>query len=248
MAICLLCRQEEVLIEAHIIPKWAFKYLYPNKEDFDKRALILVRKNKPNLKRRIGSYDSNILCAKCDNFLGKYDEYGKKVILDFPLESRSKEAYVIKNIDFSKFKIFLLSVLWRASISNLPEYKEFIIGPYSDRIREIIFDLKTGVINEGFNEYSFIIGRYEEGKLPSNIVNKNIQTPYTLKINGINAAVLYLPKGLKVFIKIDKRNFTGAIKKLTNYKQEGLIVAKLGNYVDSTEFQALMNVYKSKRI
>ncbi len=43
---------------------------------------------------------------------------------------------------------------------------------------------------------------------PLNVVNKNIQIPYTQKIDGINTAVFYLPKGLKIFIKIDKRNFT----------------------------------------
>lgn len=246
MIICNLCRKEKKLIEAHIVPKWAYMNLYNNESDKDKRSLILVEKNKYDLKRPMGSYDPNILCANCDNFLGKYDEYGKKVFLDSPLEKRGKEAYVVKNVDFDRLRIFLISVVWRASISNLGEYKKFSIGPYSDRIREILFNIINGNSVINLINYSFIIGKFQAGSLPLNVVNKNIQTPHTQKIDGINTTIFYMPNGLKVFVKTDKRSFTGAMKELANYSSEGLIIAKLGDYADSEEFQFLIDIIKSR--
>jgi hypothetical protein len=248
MGICYLCKKDKKLIKAHIIPKWAYMYLYPEIPDEDNRSLILVGNNKKPVKRPIGIYDPEILCENCDNFFGKYDEYGKEVLLDAPLERRSEETYVIKNVDFEKLRIFLLSVLWRAGISNRPECERVSLGPYQEKIKEIFIDIQNGVENFAILEYSFFIGKYTEGELPSRVVNKNIQIPHCQKLTdaGINTVILYMPRGLKIFIKVDRRSFFGDIKKIVNYTKEGLIVPILGDYASSHEFTSLMTVFRNK--
>lgn len=247
MGICKLCQKEKVLIEAHIVPKWAYKYLYPEIPDGDNRALILVGKDKKPLRRPIGPYDPDILCEECDGFLGKYDQYAKGILLDSPFEERGEEAYLIKNVDFDKLRVFLISVLWRAGISNRTEYEKFSIGPYEERIRNILLNVQQGVSGPNINDFSFIIGVYQVGELPKNTVDKNIQLPIRQRFDGVNTSIFYFPRGLKVFIKTDRRDFIGYIKKLADYTQEGLIIAKLGNYSESFEFTSLLEVMKNQK-
>lgn len=245
MNLCSLCKLNKTLIQAHVIPKWAFKYLYPERPDGDNRSLVLVGKNIKEVKRPIGPYDPNILCKECDSFLGKFDEYGKKILLDSQFEVKSTESYIIKNIDFVKLRLFLLSVIWRAAISNREEFIRVSLGPYKEQLRKIFFDCKNGIFSPGIGSYHFVIAKYDVGELPPNVVNKNVQIPHVQKIDGINTAILYLPRGLKIFIKMDKRNFTGPINLLANYHQEGLIIAKLGDYSESDEFKSMAEVVKS---
>jgi hypothetical protein len=246
MNTCCLCLENKKLIKAHVVPRWAFMYLYPEIPDGDNRPLILVGKGKKTLTRPIGPYDSEILCGECDNFLGDYDNYGKKILLDAEFEPRSSEAYLIKNVNFEKLRIFILSVVWRAAISDREEFERVSIGPYENRLREVLLNCKNKITDPNMYKYSFIVGKFEEGELPENVVNKNVQIPHTQKISGINTAVIYIPRGLKIFIKLDKRDFTGPLGLLANYQKEGLVIPKLGNYSESDEFKALLNIFKNQ--
>lgn len=80
-----------------------------------------MRKENPLTKRRlIESYDPNILCKDCDNYLGKFDQYAKEVFVDrkhiketiYRHGSQKEVTYSL--IDIRKYDIiyrFMLSVL-----------------------------------------------------------------------------------------------------------------------------------------
>jgi hypothetical protein len=80
---CSLCQSDKKLIDAHIIPAWAYEYIY-QKIDKEKREALLMIGAKLHTKRRpIGSYDPNILCQSCDKLIGdRYDQLGKKFFID----------------------------------------------------------------------------------------------------------------------------------------------------------------------
>lgn len=237
---CRLCDLDKDLIDSHIIPKWAFKYLYPEDPEDKKKSLELISEGK-SIRRRIGPYDQNLLCKDCDNFLGIYDDYGKKVLIETEFVKKTELSLVAKGVDFNKLQLFLLSVIWRASISTTREFERVSIGPYEERIREIILAVKNGQQKDFIENHSFIVTKFETGTLPHDVVNKNIQIPHVQKIGGINVAVLFMPNGLKIIIKIDKRPFTGDLEKIANYRKEGLLIALMGNYADSHEYQAMLN-------
>ena len=80
--LCKLCLQSKKLINSHIIP-----------ESFFGKNTFLIAEDSPfKEKRPIGIYDKNILCAECDNFIGKkdvasfnlddYEEIAKQIILN----------------------------------------------------------------------------------------------------------------------------------------------------------------------
>ncbi len=63
---CNLCGEHKKLIKAHIIPQFLFKEHY----------LCCSPPFPYPIKSRIGTYDSNILYAKCDNdVIGKFDDF-----------------------------------------------------------------------------------------------------------------------------------------------------------------------------
>lgn len=244
---CNLCGQIKPLINSHIIPKWAYDYLY--KEIDEKRTSSLVLLGKQYSERRpIGTYD-NILCKECDNYLGEYDNYGKKVLLDGKLEKihpdLDNNAHVIMGVNINKLRLFILSVLWRASISVKEECGNIHIGPYEEKIRTIIINIKKGAdTTKELADLPIIITKFDDKKDPV-ITNKNIMLPYSLRIDSVNFAILYFPKAIKIFIKVDKRDLPSDLKDVQiSDNHGGVIILGSKDFSDSNEFEILKTAAK----
>jgi len=145
---CSLCLEDTILLKkSHIIPNFLYSSLFD-----DKHRIHLVTINKNNeLKDKIfqsGEYEKDILCKKCDNIiLGKLDRYANRVLFhDKPdvFEYRKNEKGMIytycEKLDYTKFKLFLLSIIWRASISKSATFKDVKLGPYEYEIRRMILN------------------------------------------------------------------------------------------------------------
>jgi len=104
-----------------------------------------------------GIYDSNILCKECDNkILGSLESYSKIILwggngkpksyhsVDIEADQSNNKLLHISNIDYNKFKRFLLSILWRASISKQDIFKRVSLGIHEDRIRDMILENNPG--------------------------------------------------------------------------------------------------------
>lgn len=235
---CKLCNEEKDLINAHLIPKWAYKHIAKVDNKYD---LILVEKGKQK-RAPIGTYDQNILCKECDNFIGEYDDYAKKVILDKELKKVKEAFYIIKDVDIERFAIFLLSVAWRESISTKDESGRVKIGPYEDKIRNILIDRRSKNNKLSISDYSFVLGKFKVGKLPDLVVNKNIQIPHSQKIQGVNVFVLYLPGAYKIYLKLDQRQFPSELERLFRAYSDSLPVLSLKEYSESDEFKSMLKV------
>jgi hypothetical protein len=147
--VCQLCAEEKVLVKAHVIPESFYKELYDESHSYDQ--VLENDKEFRKSRKRKGLYDTKILCKSCDESLGsKYDDYGSKAfwgyhnlgldIKDFFDRSdprvRWREAI---NVDSNKIKLFLLSILWRASVSKLDFFKDVSLGEKHElEIRKMI--------------------------------------------------------------------------------------------------------------
>ena len=112
---CKLCGEYKKLCEAHIIGRPFFKFLYPNR--VASGTLVAITRFKDEYCRvrvpAVGVYDKGILCAECDNVLGRYDEYAAKMLLNTKFdETPEKEAYVLNIYDYRKLKLFFLSLVF----------------------------------------------------------------------------------------------------------------------------------------
>jgi len=149
---CKLCGEvKELCNQSHIIPNFMYKDLFDEKH----RAHV-IKSQKGSVQqigyRQSGEFDKNILCQKCDNeILGKLDRYASLILFDgYPkiLENRvspnGMRFTYCAEIDYKKFKLFLLSILWRASISSKPLFVEVELGPHQEIIRQMLLTNSPG--------------------------------------------------------------------------------------------------------
>lgn len=139
---CQRCKLSTNLIEAHIIPKSMLKGLHKN---ISKQSFLKIDANLPYTKRQPnGPYDNNILCAECDNTIGVYDNYAKSVLFDEieKYKSSVNPVYEIpsSNIDYTKFKKFFISLIWRASVSDHDLFETVKLGPYNEIALRMLAD------------------------------------------------------------------------------------------------------------
>jgi len=104
-----------------------------------------------------GEYDQNILCFDCDHKkIGDgLEDYAKKLYSDGLPRSKKPEIKNYKNqygsvftqiskLDYAKYKLFLLSILWRASVSKRDYFKNVNLGKYENEVREMILNENPG--------------------------------------------------------------------------------------------------------
>lgn len=198
---CRGCGEERILIKAHIIPKSFYMDLRAGASHLKVIPSALSEFVK---RSNIGDYDSEILCEACDQYLGRFDEYGKAVLIDKTHEFVSIAKYgavagwIISGCDSSRLNKFLLSVLWRASISSRPFFKRVKLGSYEEIIRSYLWGEQTWINNIGC-----VISKFNVSKVAQN-AEKTIFDPDKFKYRGINYYRLYLG-GFVVWVRVDQR-------------------------------------------
>lgn len=152
---CKLCGNETKLLKkSHIIPDFMFQDLFDEKH----RYYEVNISNEYPLKsktRQSGVYEPDILCSSCDNKkLGGLETYASQALyggIELTIENgaiNSSKYIRIQGLDYSKFKLFLLSVWWRASISNLPVFQHVTLGKHEQTIRNKLLKNDPGNSDE----------------------------------------------------------------------------------------------------
>ncbi|MCX5717390.1 MAG: hypothetical protein NTW44_03595 [Nitrospirae bacterium] len=150
---CKLCLKDKKLVrQSHIIPAFMYKDIFDEKHRLFE---VTVTKDKDIIKDRLrqtGANEGQILCQSCDNeVLGKLERYASLVLfggvpikLQNITDVKGMKYTLCEEIDYAKFKLFILSLLWRASISKLPDYNNVNLGPHEDKIRQMILNSNSG--------------------------------------------------------------------------------------------------------
>ncbi len=204
--ICQLCGYDKKLIKAHVIPEGFFRQLrskhrtqeiHTNKEgEYPKRALI-------------GIYDKEILCAKCDNRLAPWDNYAQQVLLQSVSEdhgiyyNHQKIAYKIVDFDYKPLKLFFVSLLWRASVSTHKFYQRISVGPFEQKLKEMILSENPGPPLM----FAVTLAKFSNPNIMP------IMDPHQDKFEGINYCRFYL-SGFVAYIKVDNLTVPNFIKEL----------------------------------
>lgn len=182
MTICKLCGQEKELIKkSHIIPDFMYQDLYD-----DKHKLILfsphdyINGQAKQKRASSGDYEGNILCNDCDNkLLGGYEDYAAKAIFGGQLPEDERpiltpyrnqhgvEFSGCRNLNYAKFKLFLLSILWRSSISSRKLFTQINLGPHEEVIRQMILNSNPGDVSD----YPiFVMTFVNDKKMPNDVI------------------------------------------------------------------------------
>ncbi len=210
--ICKLCGEDRKLIKAHIIPEGFFRPLRLGSTSLE------IHSNTNGVfpkKSPIGVYDKNILCEKCDKYIGLWDDYAHRLLIQnfsdkFAVyEGNSKVAYKINIYDYKKLKLFFISVLWRASISSQPFYKKIEIGIHEQILKKMIIDDDPG----DPYDYAVSLAKFIDPAIIAML------DPHRTKFDGINYCQFYIT-GFVLYIKTDKRNPPDFLKKLCLKKDQ----------------------------
>jgi len=123
-------------MNSHIIPEFIYKPLYDEKHRFH---VISTYKKKDRPKEQKGIRE-RLLCLDCEQHISRYEDYARKVLFGGVEISVLNESggIIVSEIDYNCFKLFQLSILWRASVSNHKMFKNVQLGKHESIIRKMI--------------------------------------------------------------------------------------------------------------
>jgi hypothetical protein len=232
IGICLYCGQTKKLIKAHITPKCFYTAVFDSGE---KPTQFSSQPNEYPRDLPIGPYDENILCAKCDNKLGIYDDYAKILLFDTPTTKIPLSSFIkIETYDYKIFKLFFLSLLWRASISKEPMYEQVKLGStHTNRILSMLKAMNPGTADD----YSVVVEKFDD---PESCV-VHLQTKRgRVKPSGI-AFYRFSGAGYSFFIKVDSRPTPELFRSLMLAPDSPFLIS-IKSWEKSMEYDEVLNV------
>ena len=101
--------------------------------------------DEPNWREQKGLRE-RLLCADCEGRLSKWERYASLVLKGgLPITYRREGNVVfISGLDYAQFKLFQLSVLWRAGASTLQFFEKVSLGRHSEVLRNLLLSADPG--------------------------------------------------------------------------------------------------------
>lgn len=198
---CRICRSSPASCKAHIIPKQFYKRIRgEEKHLFELHAAEeLERRYTQN-----GIWEQGILCPKCDERLGVFDDYAYEILPEIISPNLVKplgpgtNLYEVGLVDINKFRRFLAALIWKSACSTHSLFRFVKVGPYLERLEKVL----TGEDESLLRQLDCVLvhlmpPRYDKVLIP----------PYPIKCDGgINCLLFYLYPW-KLIIKLDRRPF-----------------------------------------
>lgn len=150
-----------------------------------------------------GVYDDGILCPKCEEMLGPWDQYGieftRRPVTMFNSTMPPGTTRVIQTheVNYTRLKLFVLSVLWRAHWASHELFSNVRLGPFEETLRTQLRARDPGTARD----FAVFITRYEGGP------GAFLASPHQSRIGGMRVYVVHF--ALHDFcIVVDRRNAT----------------------------------------
>lgn len=140
---CRLCRNKRPLCRSHIVPELAYA---PIKNE--KNQIYAVGRRVRTV--QTGHFE-RMLCQQCESLLSGYEREFKVIWMDtIPpnfnhLRTRTFEDVISVTVpDYDTFKLFHLSVFWRAAVSDGFRIEGFSLGRYDEQLASMIRNRDPG--------------------------------------------------------------------------------------------------------
>lgn len=143
---CNLCHTFSDLRHSHILPEFFYLTIY------DKKHRAIVDSSDKTSKMRIEQKGIReyLLCERCEQRFSKYELFAAPIIKLIPelINEGTNHILEIPHIDYKIFKLFHMSLLWRASISNNFMFSKVNLGNDEERLRRMLLDENPGEVEE----------------------------------------------------------------------------------------------------
>ena len=240
---CRLCDADKVLCKSHIISKAIFRDAMSN--DLN-RGLSMYTEQRIENGKMAGEYEY-LLCRDCEDVVGEYDDYGIKFLRRtvgtrlamLNGETVPDDVDLLSQIDLEKLMLFIVSVLWRASISSREFYSNVKLGPH-ELIAKRIIRKELALTKDLF---PFFISRYSG----LYVAGKIIINPVMLRINGLIFYNLNM-NGFNVSVKVGQRNLRPPLDLVWEILTDmDIVLVYERNFIGSREYVALKRLVQTAR-
>ena len=159
---CKRCNSPRPLAESHVIPAAFFRQI-------QRESPILLQigwaEDTYQQKLRKGAYVTDILCPACDNWLNQ--EYEQQAIRALVQGHGVTSVYFVRediqfwrmdDVNLDRLKLFLLSILWRAHLTEMGPCRGFSLGEAAGRIQQMVLGQEAGAADE----FSLLATRFDK--------------------------------------------------------------------------------------
>lgn len=141
--VCRLCHGLKPLRDSHIIPEFLYSSMYDEKHRFHTLSSDQAQKNRLFQK----GVREKLLCDDCEQKFSKWEGYASLVLSGGTAIVAEQEGRLwhLSEIDYRPFRLFQLSVLWRASISTVDFFANVSLGDHEENIRRLLISSDPGL-------------------------------------------------------------------------------------------------------
>ena len=195
---CKLCLREKKLLNSHIIPEFFYKYTYSSSHKISVVSTGKISREFLNLQKGLRE---RLLCEDCEQLLSPWEKYVREAIFGgTPLKGMSDDRLIkIDGLDYRKFKLFGLSLIWRASVSTKRFFENIHLGSHEEIIRRMLLQYEPG--NE--NEYSIVLSAV---KIDNSPIIDLVMKPEELSDDGFTYFRFCLGSFIWLFVISDDDN------------------------------------------
>ena len=175
---CKLCGSQGTLRDSHILPEFVYRPSY----DSNHTAVLLDIERQKRGKTQKG-FTERLLCAGCESLFSGWETYFAKVWFHSTKRLRpaslSADLVTIRGLDYVRFKLFHLSLIWRAGVSTRNEFKNVKLGAQEAKLRIRLLAQEPG----GPDDYPFF-GLALRDPTTGGFQDKILKAPDATRING----------------------------------------------------------------
>lgn len=218
---CKLCHETKPLQRSHVIPNAVFRRVFRQNQG---KAITFSDNNSSWNEYSSESWWEYLLCEECEKHLNRnYEQYSISL-----LRNSLKDAKILKvdegvsfsHVDTVKLQLFIVSIIWRAAVSNLSEYSTvYLRQPWEDEIRNYLLKQKQIPSSLVDIKISRLCDNTPGGFSLENL--KSLVVSPILRVNSKNVSFCLLIEGFffEVFVpslKLKEKNHSNIINPDTN--------------------------------
>lgn len=227
---CKLCQTTQKLCQSHIIPEFMYKPVYSENH---KIKCIRPDGNAGTLQKGLRE---DLLCSNCESKISKYERHANEILRSIIENNHSGDVLRI-NADYRKFKLFLLSILWKAGVTTVPTFA-IELGSHEEKIRAMLINENPG----DEDEYPCLTFFFKD----ETNLTRSIHQPEEIRLEGHRCFRFLIARLLFIYF-VSSHQKPAKAQEMSLKKDGSLNVMLLtGNdYRDMPEFIRAVNIVKN---
>ena len=165
---CRLCSKQDVLCNSHIIPEFFYEQMELYDDKHRVNILSTESRNHPPYAQK--GIRERLLCKRCEVRFSQLECYARRVIYGGEgIEiTKNEQNYFECTVDYAKFKLFQLSILWRVGICTHSMFSSVNLGTHECVLRRMLLKERPGK-TETYG--CFIIYSSKHADITSNMIH-----------------------------------------------------------------------------